>query len=225
MWEIKNSKPVKENERIRFRCTRCAACCRHVKGSVVIESLDAYRLAQHLKMEVADFISQYTDPFILDDNLWYPIFSLRTVRDDGACIFLRGSRCSVQDAKPLTCRLYPFWVEPNESDSTDFTYHFCSEHRHHPKGSLIRVKDWMSEYFWHEDWESLKEDFQTMRILAPLMHEAKAQGIDDETILKKLLLHRYLYFSMDEPFLPQHQRNNRILIEDFKRMIDTETKL
>ncbi len=31
MWEIKNSKPVKENERIRFRCTRCAACCRHVK--------------------------------------------------------------------------------------------------------------------------------------------------------------------------------------------------
>ena len=116
MLEIKDSKQVEENEHIRFRCMRCAACCRHVRGSVVIEGLDAYRLAQHLKMEVADFISQYADPFLLDEQLWYPIFSLRVKGNDDSCIFLKGSRCTVQDAKPRTCRLYPFWVEPNEPD-------------------------------------------------------------------------------------------------------------
>lgn len=96
------------------------SCCRHVKGSVVIEGLDAYRLARHLGMETADFMSQYTEPFILDDKLWYPIFSLRVKGNEDSCIFLKGTRCTVQEAKPRTCRLYPFWVEPNEPDGTDF---------------------------------------------------------------------------------------------------------
>ena len=220
MLEIKDSKQVEENEHIRFRCMRCAACCRHVRGSVVIEGLDAYRLAQHLKMEVADFISQYADPFLLDEQLWYPIFSLRVKGNDDSCIFLKGSRCTVQDAKPRTCRLYPFWVEPNEPDGTTFSYHICFEHRHHPKGSLVRVKDWMDENFGADERKALKEDFRSMHILAPLLHRTKACGVDDESIFKEALLYRYLYFSMDEPFLPQQQRNNRILIADLKRMID-----
>lgn len=225
MWELKNSKQVEENEHIRFRCTRCAACCRHVKGSVVIEGLDAYRLARHLGMETADFMSQYTDPFILDEQLWYPIFSLRVKGNDDSCIFLKGTRCTVQEAKPRTCRLYPFWVEPNEPDGATFSYHICFEHRHHPKGSLVRVKDWMNQYFWEEDREFLKEDFQTIRTLAPMLYEAKEHGVDDETIFKELLSYRYIFFSTDEPFLPQQQRNNRVLIDNFKRMIQAENSL
>ena len=225
MWEIKNSKQVKEDERIRFRCVRCTACCRYVKGSVVIDSLDAYRLARHLKMEVADFISQYTDPFILDDKLWYPIFSLCVTGNEDSCIFLKGSCCTVRDAKPQACRLYPFWVNPNEPDGTSFTYHVCFEHQHHPKGSLVRVKDWMNKYFYEEDREFLKEDFQTIRILASLLYEVKEHGVDDKTIFKKLLIYRYLFFSTAEPFLPQQQRNNRALIADFKRMIQAESSL
>ncbi len=225
MLEIKNSKPIKEDERIRFRCMRCTACCRHVKGSVVVDGLDAYRLARYLKMKTADFISQYTDPFILADNLWYPIFSLRTVGDDEACVFLKGSRCTVQEAKPRTCRLYPFWVEPNEPDGASFTYHICFEHQHHPKGSLVRVKDWMKENFGEEDRESLKEDFQTLRILTPLLYEARQRGVDGETIFKKFLLHRYLFFTTNEPYLPQQQRNNRTLIDDFKSMVHPEKLL
>lgn len=225
MWELKNSKQVEENEHIRFRCTRCAACCRHVKGSVVIEGLDAYRLARHLGMETADFMSQYTDPFILGDKLWYPIFSLRVKGNEDSCIFLKGTRCTVQEAKPRTCRLYPFWVEPNEPDGATFSYHICFEHQHHPKASLVRVKDWMNKYFWEDDRESLQEDFRTIRTLAPMLYEAKEHGVDDETIFKELLIYRYIFFSTDEPFLPQQQRNNRVLIDNFKRMIQAENSL
>lgn len=219
MWELKNSKQVEKNEHIRFRCTRCAACCQHVKGSIVIEGLDAYRLARHLGMETADFMSQYTEPFILDDKLWYPIFSLRVKGNEDSCIFLKGTRCTVQEAKPRTCRLYPFWVEPNEPDGTDFTYHICFEHQHHPKASLVRVKDWMNKYFWEDDRESLQEDFRTMHILAPLLRRAREYGVENETIFRKVLLNRYLYFSMDEPFLPQQHRNNRELIAFFKSIV------
>ena len=34
-----------------------------------------------------------------------------------------------------------------------FSYHICFEHRHHPKGSLVRVKDWMDENFEPHDEE------------------------------------------------------------------------
>lgn len=221
MWKIKDSKQVEENEHIRFRCMRCAACCRHVKGTVVTESLDVYRLARHLGMETADFISQYTDPFILDERLWYPIFSLRTTGNEDSCVFLKGSRCTVQEAKPRTCRLYPFWVEPNGPDGASFAYHFCFERRHHPKGSLIRVRDWMNEHFWKEDQEFLKEEYQAIQEMAPLIHSARAHGMDDKIVYRELLLYRYLFFDTDEPFLPQLHRNNRELVANFKRKVQS----
>lgn len=198
MWELKNSKQVEKNEHIRFRCTRCAACCRHVKESVVIEGLDAYRLARHLGMETADFMSQYTEPFILDDKLWYPIFSLRVKGNEDSCIFLKGTRCTVQEAKPRTCRLYPFWVEPNEPDGTDFTYHICFEHQHHPKGSLVRVKDLLSyandgennTYLYYEPsypWEREEEEFRTEEEAKEYISSIVMPFVGDQVTRKDIL--------------------------------------
>ena len=56
MYELKNSKQVELSDRVRFRCTRCGDCCRHVEGVVVVESLDAYNLAKHLGITISDFL-------------------------------------------------------------------------------------------------------------------------------------------------------------------------
>ena len=71
-------KPLNENDRVRFRCMRCAECCRHVFGAVIVEGLDVYRLSKYLKMSISDFISEFTDQFILDEVTAYPILSLKT---------------------------------------------------------------------------------------------------------------------------------------------------
>lgn len=55
MYEIKNSKKVELTDRVRFRCIRCAECCRNVEGAVVVEVKDAYYLAKHLGITVAEF--------------------------------------------------------------------------------------------------------------------------------------------------------------------------
>ena len=218
MYEIKNSKPVKENERVRYRCARCAECCRHVKGAVIVESWDAYRLALYLGMEMADFYLRYTDMFFLEDTD-FPIFALNAVGREEACVFLDGSRCTVQNAKPRTCRLYPFWVAPDEPDCTTFTYHLSTERKHHPKGSIVRAKDWMKEHFWKEDQAFLKEEWQSVRVIAPLMREAARSGVKSEVIHKLLLYFRYFAFELGEPFLPQQHRNNCELIAVLIRMI------
>ena len=45
-----------------------------------------------------------------------------TAKADNACIFLKDNRCSVQEAKPLACRLYPFMVDPNEFGGFRYLY-------------------------------------------------------------------------------------------------------
>ena len=132
MYEIKNSKQVELSDRVRFRCVRCAACCRNVEGAVVIEPKDGYYLAKHLGISVSTFYEKYTRMFLLED-VEFPIFTLKVTGKDKACIFLNGKRCSVQDAKPRTCKMYPFWVCPD--DKGGFLYNFSTEQRHHPKGS------------------------------------------------------------------------------------------
>ena len=34
---------------VDYQCRRCGQCCRHIKDSLMVESLDAYRLANYLR--------------------------------------------------------------------------------------------------------------------------------------------------------------------------------
>ncbi len=223
MYEIKNSKPVELSDRVRFRCKRCAECCRHVEGSVVIESLDAFRISKHLKIGIEEFYDKYTDMFILEDTI-YPIFALKTTGKDKECIFLKGKRCTIQDAKPRTCRMYPFWIEPCGYGERDFKYNLSTEHTHHPKGSLIRVKDWMNKYFYEEDRKFLSEEYRTVTQIAPLLNTVQHLKKDQEDILKLILFYRYYNFNLDEPFLVHQHNNNTTLESALKYKIETLMK-
>ena len=137
--------------------------------------------------------------------------------------FSKGSRCTVQDAK-LGHAGYTLWIEPNEPDGTTFSYHICFEHRHHPKGSLVRVKDWMDENFGADERKALQEDFRAMHILAPCCTEQKRAGWMMSRFSKKLCFIAIYISVWTNPFCLSSSGNNRILIADLKRMIYAETK-
>lgn len=217
MLEIKNSKQVQPTDRIRFRCMRCGECCRQVKGAVILESIDAYRLAKHLKISMTEVYEQYAEPFILDEN-GYPIFALKVKGDKQECVFLDGNRCSVRPARLRACRLYPFWVEPINEDG-EMEYNYCSERKHHPHGSLVRVKDWMKDNLFPEEREYLAEEYRTVTRLAPLLHQVRRRGVETTPIQEILLLYRYFLFETDRPFMEQCKRNNAELLRQMTRMI------
>ena len=215
-------KPLNENDRVRFRCMRCAECCRHVFGAVIVEGLDVYRLSKYLKMSISDFISEFTDQFILDEVTAYPILSLKTVGKDNSCVFLKGSCCTVNEVKPRTCKMYPFGVEPAKEKITDFKYHFSMERKHHPKGTLIRVKDWMKKYFLEEERASLKEEWRSVSAIAPLLYQAQLRGVKTEKLLNTILWFFYYAFDLEQPFLPQQRKNNCNLVVAIKQLISDE---
>ena len=222
MYEIKNTKQVELSDRIRFRCMRCADCCQHVEATIMIEIKDAFYLAKHLGITVADFYDKYAQMFMLEDT-GFPVFALKTVGNDKICIFLKGKRCSFQTVKPRTCKLYPFLVFPDENG--DFVYNYSTERRHHPKGSLIRVKDWMRDFLLDEDKEYLLEEARSIKEIAVPYKILYRSLKDPDSILKKVLLYRYFMYDTGEPFMPQFCRNNRVLKDDMERILTKFTSV
>jgi len=86
-------------------CTKCGNCCR--VATTQINERDSERLARFLGMRLADFLRDYT----IDS----PEEGRILKRDENGCVFLEGNMCSVYDARPNTCELFPHLVKGNGS--------------------------------------------------------------------------------------------------------------
>jgi Fe-S-cluster containining protein len=86
-------------------CTACANCCK--LATTQIGDRDAERLARYLGMRMSDFLRDYTME-TADEGL-----ILR--RNENGCVFLAGNLCSVYEARPQTCELFPHLVKGNGS--------------------------------------------------------------------------------------------------------------
>ena len=114
--EIMNEiQPVRPKDQFTFSCRQCGACCRNIEGCVMVESLDAYRLARYLRTKgepiegIEDFLFRYCEPEPLTEE-GFPIYMLKTKAPNSSCIFLTDGRCSVYPARTRTCRIYPLTV-------------------------------------------------------------------------------------------------------------------
>jgi len=86
---------------LRFECKRCATfCCKLGGPKLSADDVECLKRAGYEETEFLDAVNG----------------SLKN-RSDGACVFLRlkGERdvyeCSVYDARPTLCRLYPFYFQ------------------------------------------------------------------------------------------------------------------
>jgi Fe-S-cluster containining protein len=86
-------------------CTACANCCR--VATTPVTERDADRLAKFLGAKLSDFLRDYT----LETEEEGRILK----RDENGCVFLDGNLCSVYDARPNTCELFPHLVKGNGS--------------------------------------------------------------------------------------------------------------
>ena len=105
--EIMNEiQPVRPKDQFTFSCRQCGECCRNIEGCVMVESLDAYRLARYLRANgepiegIEDFLFRYCDPEPLTEE-GFPIPTGRTMQS-GFCTYpeyrFRANR--LQDLDP-----------------------------------------------------------------------------------------------------------------------------
>lgn len=220
IYEMKNIVPVNWNERIKFECCRCGACCRHVKDSVPLENLDVYRLAKYLKshdeefISISDMLSQYATPVPLH-KCGYFIYALRTVGKEDTCIFLKNNQCTVQPAKPRACRTYPLVAEPDGASS--FNYYLSTEKPHHFAGRKFKARNWMRQYFTEEDQTFIQMDFASALPIAKLLK--KIPETRKPEALLAFMACKYTDYHLDQPFLEQYEQNNKKLMASLEALI------
>lgn len=217
--QLPNTRPVSSSEQVSFHCKHCGACCRHVRESVPLNTLDAYRLAKYLRghgehiSRLDEIFARYTEPVLLDQS-GYTVYMLKSTGPDNACIFLKDNRCSIQQAKPTACRLYPFVVEPAQDGGCK--YLLSMEQGHHFKGGQVQAGRWMKKYFSPEDREFMRVDMGTAPVIALRMRSIPESERSRAVVL--YLWYRFSDFDLGRPLVEQYHENTTKLIEKLKKM-------
>lgn len=212
--------PVMSTDSFPFRCTMCGACCRHVKTSVPLESLDVFRLTQYLKdkdeniQSMDDTLALYAEPVLLHQSGYF-VFMLKTVGPDDACIFLReNNRCMIQGAKPRACRTYPISVGPARNGGLES--YLSMEQPHHFDGPSISVGKWVQRRCSLEDIEFWKIDVGSAREISLLLERIPEYNM--RRALMYFLLCKYSDYDLSRPFIEQFRQNTQKLLAALKEL-------
>jgi len=87
---------IKQEILSKFKCDRCGECC---KIRVYVKSEDILRLAKRLRIKSGTFAYKYIQTK----------GRFKFLKDP--CLFLTNNECSVYNARPDVCRLYPFKLD------------------------------------------------------------------------------------------------------------------
>jgi Fe-S-cluster containining protein len=98
-------KAIAQETEDEIDCTTCANCCR--VATTQVSERDVERLAKHFRMPIARFLSEYTMETQEEGRI--------LKRTEQGCVFLEGTLCSVYEARPNTCELFPHLVKGNGS--------------------------------------------------------------------------------------------------------------
>lgn len=89
-----------------FVCAGCGDCCR-ARRDIVLSGLDLYRLARRLRLPPAPV----AEAFCRETAGLLPGLCLKPSRRTGNCPFFEANACTVHEARPLACALYPLGQE------------------------------------------------------------------------------------------------------------------
>lgn len=204
--------PVRPKDWVNFHCRLCGNCCRNLEGQLMPELLDVYRLARHLRERgevehIEEVYNRYTHVEMLEEC--YPIFVMNTAGTDSACVFLKDGRCGVYEVRPRVCRLYPFNAFPGQHGKAFEFYQSMDQHAAHYAEGKVLVKDWMYQNFQREDREFLTAESTTLPELGLLLHALSPEQLKEN--LFQILYYRYYNYDLDQPFMPQYEKNTERL--------------
>jgi Fe-S-cluster containining protein len=89
---------------VRFRCIKCGICCGDTDENVrhiLLLTSEAEQISKSTLKPTSQFAAKISgrEPFK---------FEMKKRTEDGKCIFLENTLCTIYSVRPLICRFYPF---------------------------------------------------------------------------------------------------------------------
>ena len=207
------------DDTFRFRCTACGKCCTN-REDIMMNPLDVYRAAKHLEMEVTELLDKYCIVFVGRSSL-LPIVSPKMKGRIKKCPFLENRKCSIHEAKPAVCELFPLGRIGDGKADGKVSY-FLQPLDCGKKDEVHTVREWLSGSGLKESEEWFFEWQAAIAVLSKKMRSIFLDPGEDvlkdkdkaEKILliggeveKALIATIYLNYDMDKEFLPQFKEN------------------
>lgn len=91
-----------------MQCQHCGKCCNDKKISINLSVGDIWRICSFLKISIDEFFKRYGGIKKFKDPR-----DLKEEDDLGLnmpCKFRKNGECSIYSARPVNCRIFPYWV-------------------------------------------------------------------------------------------------------------------
>lgn len=93
------------NDDFPFVCAGCGDCCRN-RHDLVLSGYDLYRIARRLRLSPRIVAHAFCREYIAPQSC-LPTLCLTPDPQTGHCRFFEGNACTIHEARPLACALYP----------------------------------------------------------------------------------------------------------------------
>ena len=95
---------------VGFECKNCGMCCSGYKGIQVNLTIgDIYRICELLLISVDEFFGKYAGLKPFKDPRHPKTFDM-DIGLNMPCKFRKDNKCSIYPARPLNCRIFPYWL-------------------------------------------------------------------------------------------------------------------
>ena len=188
-------------------CQGCSDCCRDMEATIVLDPYDMFRLTNFLNKSFESLIGNGVELKVVD-GLILPLLSMEN--EAGCCVFLNNEgRCSVHEARPGICRLFPLGRIYEEDGFSYFLQEGACKAKNKSK---VKVRKWLCE----ENCAGYEGFIKQWHALIVKSREkaAKAQSVDEQKAISMELLNRF--------YIMGYQRNEDIFTQIEKRIVQCE---
>lgn len=137
-----DGKLYEKDDRVKadcLECMGCSDCCHGMGNTVQLDPLDIHRLKKKLGIDFEGLLQEKKVELTLADTFILPSLKINEKKD--SCVFLNEyGRCSIHDARPGICRLFPLGRYYHDRRFSYFLQiHECSMKERRE----VKVCDWM----------------------------------------------------------------------------------
>lgn len=138
--EISDGRRYTRRDLVRLGCNECEGCsaCCHDMESVLLDPWDIWMLTRHLKCTFEQLLEKYIE-LRMTEGLILPGLSMKG--ENQACLFLNEqNRCSIHEARPGVCRLFPLGRLYEEGG---FSYFLQVNECNKKNRTKVRIEKWL----------------------------------------------------------------------------------
>ncbi|MCI9225914.1 MAG: YkgJ family cysteine cluster protein [Acutalibacter sp.] len=196
------------DEPFKFHCTMCGKCCIN-KEDLLLNPRDMYNLAKELGMTPHEVMNTYCETYIGGDSR-LPVLRLKPRGKIRRCPLLKDRKCSVHNAKPTVCALFPIGrgIAGEKGNIHSLTVkdirHFFSEPGCGDDSETHTVREWLGEFgLSPEDEFFIKWQKCLFELSMCFCRLEKKLGADMGPIWSLTGSILYLMYDIEKPFEPQ----------------------